>query len=89
MANPIVYSEHGEWSRVTIKATRLGWLVETFSMIQGSGTGGRILYYYSDRIPKGTDLNGKWNEHTTIGQAIADGYSGLGWRVLRYAHKVF
>ena len=40
------YTVRGEWGGYTIRRARTGWVVEQWSAVQGSETGGRYLVAY-------------------------------------------
>lgn len=40
----------------SVRPTSRGWLVERWSTLSGTPTGGRWLVYYSPRFPRGSDL---------------------------------
>ena len=51
------YECNGEWSGYTIWESAKGWIVETWSRVQGTLNGRMVLLPYSEDFPRGLDLD--------------------------------
>ena len=83
------YTVRGEWGGFTVRRARTGWVVEQWSAVQGSETGGRYLVAYglAERkchVKRGDDLAASYGGETVgaylAGRALNQ---GLYSRVLR------
>jgi hypothetical protein len=64
------YERNGEWAGYSVKASKTGWVVETWSRIEGNITDTKTLVPYGASFPQDMELNAKWNDTMTNGDAI-------------------
>lgn len=83
------YVIEGEWSRVIVRPSKKGWIVETWSQIQGNVTGQKLLVPYHPEIAQGQDLMAEWNKYMSYGDYIAQyATGGLRVKILRKGYTV-
>jgi hypothetical protein len=69
MPQPVYEKEH-EWSGYSIYASPKGWHYRGWSRYSGSRTDVRMYLPYDGEFPKGTNLNRRWNDNMTYGDAL-------------------
>ena len=62
----------GEWGGSEIKEGANGWIKTTWSRIHGNITGRIVRIPFSPDHPKGQDMDGEWNDHTTNYMHLAE-----------------
>ena len=81
------YVAEGEWSRVVVRPSRKGWIVEKWSQVQGEITGRKVLVPHGNDIPKSQDLMAQYNVWMQYGDLVYQRSHG-GARVLRKGYTV-
>ena len=84
------YSRQWEWNGFDIHGAPSGWVVESWSCIQGRPTGRKVLVPYSERYPRDCRLDqvGAYGG-VTAGDILAHTAEDIpGTRVLRHGHEV-
>lgn len=66
------YERIGDWGGYEIRKAKKGFVLATYSHVQGQLNGRETLMKYSYRWPKKMDLSEPWNEIMDNGQALAD-----------------
>ena len=64
---PQVYARDGQWGGYTVKEGREGWIVSTWSAVQGTRSGWRVRVDYSPVWPRETDLAAPVSDYPTAG----------------------
>ena len=85
----VIFERNAEWSGFSVHAAATGWVVESWTRVQGCITGRRWLVPFCPQFPQGMDLDGWWNEASQNGDAIA--WIGVGMstvKVLRRGHTI-
>lgn len=86
---PPTFTRRWEWSGYTIRPGKRGWIMESWSAVQGDRSGIKLLIPYGKNWPEGADLHCLINEITLLGEYIAEfGGTTPGTRVLRTGHLV-
>jgi len=84
-----VFVNGGEWTGYTVRPSRKGWIIETWSQIQSTITDRKLLVPYSGDAPEGADLMSDWNLAFKLGDIIhywSRTHETV--RVLRKGHRV-
>ena len=69
----MAYEKNGEWGGYKITEAKTGWVVTTWSRIQGCNDGFKALVPYGVwDYQKGQDLSAMHNEIMEVGSALAD-----------------
>jgi hypothetical protein len=66
-----MYYKHGEWSGFTIHPSKTGWIIDSWSRIQGEMTDTKTLVNFDDQFPKDMDLFDVWNDTMFNGDALS------------------
>jgi len=89
------YTRNQSFGGYTVRAAKTGWIVDTWSRVQGTSTGSKWIVPYCASFPADLDLAAEWNDHTSYGQAIAmmtepapTGRMVYGSRYIRRGHAV-
>ena len=86
-----MFEKNGEWSGYAIEESEKGWIIETWSRIQGGIDGRKILVPYGAfGYQQGQDLEEDYNEIMTVGEALFAGATEdqIECKVLKKGQKV-
>lgn len=89
-----MYERTGQGTKLTIRKTDKGFLIEHFTCWSGSNSGFKALYRYSEVWPKNTKLSGKHNDYYDNGEILYEAVktcekSNDYIKILSRGHKVF
>jgi len=67
-----MYEKHYEWSGFSVHPARTGWVVDQWSLVQGTRRRVKLLLPYRESLYKDpdTDLHKEHNELCTIGEFL-------------------
>jgi len=87
MQTNTVFERGSEWGGYSIHPARTGWIVSQWSLVQGTINGRVTLHAYTERFPRGADLDRRWNDYVVTGEALRE--TAPVTRVIRRGHRVF
>lgn len=64
------YAQDGDWTKVVVRATRKGWMVDRDIKVAWETAGIRVLVPYGGDFQRGQNLREAWNGGMTYGDAL-------------------
>lgn len=82
-----VYEKNHQFAGFSIAEGKNGWIIETWSAYQGDTTGKKYLVEYTEKWPKGEDLN-HFQKDSSVYWGDILFQESFPDRILRKGHKV-